>query len=84
MEGEVARLGARGIEARRRGWSARRPAMALFELGSTHAREEGEGEGKTDTAPGKGIRTRLHVCAESEDRRRPTRGVAGSRSRQAQ
>ena len=33
-----------------RGWSARRPAMALLELGLTRAREEGEGEGKIDTA----------------------------------
>ena len=36
----------------------------------------GNGEAKTGTTPGKGIRTRLHVCAESEDRRRPTRGDA--------
>ena len=31
--------------------------MALLELGSTRAREEGEGEGKIDTAPGEEIRT---------------------------
>ena len=46
LRGEVNRLGVRAIEAERRGWSARRPAMALFELVSTHAREEGEGEEK--------------------------------------
>ena len=46
LRGEVNRLGVRAIEAERRGWSARRPAMALFELVSTHVREEGEGEEK--------------------------------------
>jgi hypothetical protein len=44
-------------------------------LGLTRTRGRRRG-GKTDTAPGKRIRTRLHVCAESEDRRRPTRGDA--------
>ena len=44
LRGEVNRLGVRAIESERRGWSARRPAMALFELVSTHAREEGEAE----------------------------------------
>ena len=38
MRGEAVQLGARGIEAERQGWSARRPAMALLELGSTRAR----------------------------------------------
>ena len=38
LRGEVNRLGVRAIEAERRGWSARRPAMALLELGSTRAR----------------------------------------------
>ena len=42
VEGEVKRLGVRAIEAERRGWSARRPAMALLELGLTRTREEGE------------------------------------------
>ena len=46
LRGEVNRLGVRAIEAERRGWSARRPAMALFELVSTHAREEEEREEK--------------------------------------
>ena len=36
----------------------------------------GNGEAKTGTTLGKGIRMRLHVCAESEDRRRLTRGDA--------
>jgi len=54
VEGEVTRLWARRIEARRRGWSARLPAMAQFELGSTHAREEGEGEEKRTRLRGKG------------------------------
>ena len=38
MRGEAVQLGARGIEAERQGWSARRPAMALLELVSTRAR----------------------------------------------
>ena len=36
----------------------------------------GNGEAKTGTTLGKGIRMRLHVCAESEDRRRATCGDA--------
>ena len=38
VRGEAVQLGVRGIETERQGWSARRPAMALLELGSTRAR----------------------------------------------
>ena len=51
VEGDAVDLWARRIETGWRGWSARWPAMALLELGSSRAREEREGEGKTDTAP---------------------------------
>jgi len=52
--GAMGRLGARGIDKGRRGWPTETPAMALFELGSTRAREEGEEEEKRTRLRGKG------------------------------
>ena len=61
--------------------SAAARARALRGGSSTRAgRRRGKGWIRA-TWPREGIGTRLHVCAESEDRRRPTRGVAGGRSR---
>ena len=75
VQGEVNRLGVRAIEAERRGVAGISTGGSSLELSSTRARGRRKG-GKTDTAPGKGIRTRLHVCALCEDRRQPTRGDA--------
>ena len=67
-----------------KGWPAQGSAAACscsarWQLDSSW-KKEGQGIDKGDVASGRD-RDAQRVCAESEDRRRPARGVAGGRSR---
>jgi len=80
VEGEVNRLGARGIEARWR-WMAVAADGGEARLLCSLLRDGGEREGKTDTALGEGIRTacerdRRGSSTADAWRRRRRRGVA--------
>ena len=80
VEGEVERLGTRGIEARWR-WMAVAADGGEARLLCSLLRDGGEREGKTDTTPGEGIRTaceRDRRGSPTADawRRRRRRGVA--------
>ena len=82
VEGEVARLGARGIEARRRGVAgpADGAAMALLELNSAaapHERGKGNEEAKSDLA----IVTTVESLSGAGLAGTATRGIAGSARR---